>query len=81
MRLYKNGHGNPACQPTNLSNLFLSVNIIISGVNRIVKGKPLPQFYQFYFYIFVILPDDGRNMPLIREINEYQNIYAVTLVG
>jgi len=66
MRLYKNGQGNPACEAvnpvceavnpaceaTNFSNLFLGANIIIPGVNRIVKGKPLPQFYQFYLLYF-----------------------------
>jgi len=45
MRMYKEGHGNPTCQATNLSDLFLGVNIIILGVNHIVKGRPLPQFY------------------------------------
>jgi len=45
MRMYKNGHGNPTCQTTSISNLFLGIYIIISGVNNIVNGRPLPQFY------------------------------------
>ena len=61
--------------------LLFGINIIISGLNSIVKGG---MFLSFTFNIVVISPDDGRqcwpkHVAYVR--NKYQNIYGDVLVG
>jgi len=65
-----------------LTFIYFSYTRQVSADNFDQHQAILEKYKRWYynFLYFAITPDDGRNMPRIKEINECQNIYVLLLV-